>query len=82
MLGVKRDLLGIGLSSSIFVVLYLLYLYYLSQITGAQLSSFGSSLQVGTSLLYILAIFTLVVVIMQIIILGLKQLAKFLKLDS
>ena len=80
--GIKRDLFGIALSSSIFVVFYLLYLYYLSHITGAQLSSFGSTLQVGTSLLYILAIFSLVVVIMQIIILGLKQLAKFLRIDS
>lgn len=82
MIKLPKRVFPIIINGVLSLILFLLYLYYYNQITPNYYSAFGSSLQVGTSMLFIAYFFSVVILVCQIIVFAISLLAKFIGLES
>ncbi|MGP6220490.1 hypothetical protein [Caldiplasma sukawensis] len=82
MIKLPKRVFPIIINGVLSLILYLLYVYFYDQITPSYYSAFGSSLQVGTSMLFIAYFFSVVILVCQLIVFGISLLAKFIGLES
>jgi hypothetical protein len=77
----NKTYLGFIINAIVIVVFYSLYLEIVASLTPADLTAYGSVIQWEGAMSYIVFVFAVVALIMQIIIFLLKRLAVFIGLE-
>ncbi len=80
--GDLKSLLGMLVNLAVILVAYFWFVSIKASITGPALTNFGSSIQWFGAMLYIIYVFSIVALLMQVIIFALKKLAVFTGLEG
>lgn len=80
--GDNKSLLGMVVNLAVILLSYFWFVSIKASITGRELTDYGSTIQWFGSMLYIIFVFSIVALIMQVIIFLLKKLAIFVGLEE
>ena len=81
-LKINRTYFGLAVNVVISIILYLTYLDIYNSITTKELTAFGSPIQFWGSMVFVAYVFSVVILILQVIIFALKKLAVLLGLTD
>lgn len=78
----RKSLIGIVINLAVILISYFWFVSIKGSITGAELTAYGAPIQWFGAMLYIIYVFSIVALIMQVIIFALKKLAIFTGLEE